>query len=71
MEETKTTFLGIVMFLTGDWIKPIICDDILSSSTNTQWEMVYFGKAESLADPMSGSTQLFEEFKKAAITERF
>ena len=33
--------------------------------------MVYFGKPESLADPTSGSTQLFEELKTAAIIERY
>ena len=59
------------MYLTGDWIKPIKCDDILSPSTKTQWELVYFGNADSLADPATGSTELFEELKRAAITERY
>ena len=35
VEQTKITFLGIVMYLTGDWIKPTKCDEILSSDSKT------------------------------------
>ena len=35
VEQTKITFLGIVMYLSGDWIKPIKCDEILSSDPKT------------------------------------
>ena len=59
------------MYLTGDWIQPIECENILAAGTKTQWELVYFGKAESLAHPDTGSTQLYEELKRAAIVERF
>ena len=71
LPDPEATLLGIVVYFTGDLLKPIECDKIMSAETNTKWEFVYFGKSESLADPESGFTQLYEELKKASVTERF
>ena len=40
-------------------------------NSNHEWELVYFGKPESLQDANGVKKALYEELRKASVAERF
>lgn len=58
---------AIIFDMTGNWIEPLMCEDILAPERKAIMQIVYFGSVENLADPDGKMSFL----KTASMIDRY
>ena len=68
IENEANQMAAIIFDMSGNWIEPLMCDDIMAAERKAQMQVVYFGSIESLADGPNGHMAFL---KSASMIDRY